>query len=293
MDSLVAWELLAVLLLILANGFFATAEIALVSVDRERLEELAHRGDRSAQSALELARDPQRWLPVVRTAISFLSTLTGALAAVQFTPWLGTHLPDADSVWWQLAALLLIVTCVTLLSVIVGELAPQRVALHYAIPLARLVARPLLVMAQVASPLLWLTGRGTDLLAALVGARGTPPDTVSLSEIESLIERGTEAGIVEPLEQKLAVEALRLSEQQVRQIMRPRVEIDAADVETPPDEILGVLAMAGFSRIPVYEGDLDHILGISRLGNHASQASAPGVVRSRFPADRPLAGTLS
>ena len=89
--------------------------------------------------------------------------------------------------------------------------------------------------------------------------------TVSIDDIEHLIDTGTAEGIVEPFEQKLALEALRLGEHTVRDIMRPRIDLDAMDVDTPPDEILGTVAMAGFSRLPVYEGDLDHIIGFVHI----------------------------
>jgi putative hemolysin len=89
--------------------------------------------------------------------------------------------------------------------------------------------------------------------------------TVSLDDIEHLIDTGTAEGIVEPLEQKLALGALRLGDRSVRDIMRPRIDLDAMDVDTPADEILGTVAMAGFSRLPVYEGDLDHVIGFVHI----------------------------
>ena len=88
---------------------------------------------------------------------------------------------------------------------------------------------------------------------------------MSIDDIEHLIDTGTAEGIVEPLEQKLALEALRLGERTVRDIMRPRIDLDAMDVDTPPEEILGTVAMAGFSRLPVYEGDLDHVIGFVHI----------------------------
>jgi putative hemolysin len=88
---------------------------------------------------------------------------------------------------------------------------------------------------------------------------------VSLDDIEHLIDTGTAEGVVEPLEQKLALGALRLGDRTVRDIMRPRIDLDAMDADTPPDEILGTVAMAGFSRLPVYERDLDHVIGFVHI----------------------------
>ena len=89
--------------------------------------------------------------------------------------------------------------------------------------------------------------------------------TVSLDDIEHLIDTGTAEGVVEPFEQKLALGALRLGDRTVRDIMRPRIDLDAMDVDTPADEVLGTVAMAGFSRLPVYEGDLDHVIGFVHI----------------------------
>jgi putative hemolysin len=95
--------------------------------------------------------------------------------------------------------------------------------------------------------------------------RAADTPATSLQEIRHLIEMGTAEGVVDPVEQKLAFEALQLGDRTARQIMKPRVDIDAVDVETPPEELLGVIAMAGFSRLPVYESDLDHIIGFVHL----------------------------
>lgn len=111
----------------------------------------------------------------------------------------------------------------------------------------------------------WSLGGISSAALRLLGVRGAPEPNVLREEIEELIERGTAEGILEPVEQRLAVGALSLGDRTVRQIMRPRIDIDAADVSTPPEEVLGVVVMAGWSRLPVYEGDLDHIVGFVHL----------------------------
>jgi putative hemolysin len=99
----------------------------------------------------------------------------------------------------------------------------------------------------------------------LLGARGKHEQTVSVDDIEQLLEAGRAEGVLEAVEQAVAVGALRLGERTVRDVMRPRIEIDALDVDTPSDEIIGAIAMAGYSRLPVYDGSLDRILGYVAL----------------------------
>jgi putative hemolysin len=108
-------------------------------------------------------------------------------------------------------------------------------------------------------------GASTDAVLWLLRLRATDEPTVSLDDIEHLIDTGTTEGLVEPLEQRMALEALRLGEHTVGEIMRPRIDLDAMDVDTPPEEVLGAVAMAAFSRLPVYEGDLDHIIGFVHI----------------------------
>jgi putative hemolysin len=142
---------------------------------------------------------------------------------------------------------------------------PKRVALHRAEGIAVLVAPILQVVSVVGRPLVWLMGASTSSVIWLMRMRLLSEPTVSLDDIEHLIDTGTEEGVVEPLEKRLALGALRLGDRTVRDIMRPRIDLDAMDVETPADEILGTVAMAGFSRLPVYERDLDHVIGFVHI----------------------------
>ncbi|MGE5190859.1 MAG: hemolysin family protein [Deltaproteobacteria bacterium] len=269
MDAIVIWEILAILLLIAANGFFSGAEIAVISANRGRLREWASTGDRRAKLALELAENPNRFLPTVQVGITLVGTLAAALGGATIVRTLSGRLADAG---WTFVvhyrseiALGIVVLCLTILSVVMGELVPKRLALRNAAGVARFVALPLDLLSRAAHPIVWSLGTATDTLSFLFGVQHIPARGISMQEIRHLIELGTEEGIVEPVEQKLAFEALQLGDRTVRQIMKPRIDIDAVDAETPEEELLGVISMAGFSRLPVYEADLDHIIGFVHL----------------------------
>ena len=105
----------------------------------------------------------------------------------------------------------------------------------------------------------------TSAVLFLLGAHKQEGPTVSVDDIEHLLEAGRAEGILEAVEQAVATEALRLGERSVRDIMRPRIDLDALDIDTPPDEVLGAIAMAGYSRLPVYEESLDHVIGYVSL----------------------------
>lgn len=262
-------ESLVILLLVMANGFLSGAEIAIISANRSRLREEADAGDERSKLALELAENPNRFLPTVQMGIVFLGTfaavLGGATIAQIFAERLGR------SGWSVIAsrrtelALLTVVVAITLVSVLVGELVPRRIALANPTALARLVARPIDLLARLARPIVSTLGLATDAVSFLFGVKHMPVAGISMQEIRHLIEMGTAEGVVDPVEQKLAFEALQLGDRMVRQIMKPRIDIDALDVQTTHEVVLGAIAMAGFSRLPVYEEDLDHIIGFVHL----------------------------
>jgi putative hemolysin len=269
MDFWLIGQLLAVSLLIALNGCLSGAEIALISANRTELKQMADGGNLQARRALDLAQNPSRFLPAVQVAVSFLNTLAAVLAGVAtvelLTPWLGALNLGLVSNASLAIAVVLAVSGTSLVSVAIGELLPRRVALAQSTGLACLVARPLELLGGALRPIVWLLARGTDALAIVFGAGKIEVPATSLQEIRHLIEVGTAEGVVGEVQQKLAFEALQLGDRTTRQIMKPRVDIDAVDVETPPEELLGAIAMAGFSRLPVYEGDLDHIIGFVHL----------------------------
>jgi putative hemolysin len=263
------WEIAFLSLLILANAFFVAAEIAIIAAKRGRLEQRAEAGSRNARWALELSHDPNQFLSTAQIGITVVSVFGAAYGgqqvASQVSEWLASlPLPflqrHAESI-----GLALFVASYTLVSLIVGELLPKRAALHQAENLAVFVAPVMRLVSKLARPLIWVMGLSTDALLWTFRLRTGEEPSVSLDDIEHLIDTGTEEGLVEPLEMKLALGALRLGDRSVRDIMRPRIDLDAMDVQTPPDEVLGTAAMAGFSRLPVYEGDLDHIIGFVHI----------------------------
>jgi len=257
-------EVIAILVLVLANGIFSGAEMAIVASRRGRLRSMADAGDAAARTALDLASNPDRFLPTVQVGVTLVGTLAAAYG--------GERLVDSLSAWlaatWPalagaarplaLAAFVLSLSFVTL---VLGELVPKRLALRNAESFARIAAPLVQGLSRLAAPLVWGLNLGTSAVLFLVGARGKHEPTVSVDDIEQLLEAGRAEGVLEAVEQAVAVGALRLGERTVRDVMRPRIEIDALDVGTPSDEIIGAIAMAGYSRLPVYDGSLDRILG--------------------------------
>ena len=258
-------ELLIVLALILANGFFSGAEMAIVASRRGRLRDRAEEGDRASRIALELANTPDRFLPTVQVGITLVGTLAAAYGGNQIVSDIADLMtrvgPPALAPWAHSIALGTFVALLSFFTLLLGELVPKRLALRRAEAVARAVAPAMAIFARIASPLVWGLGRATSAVLFLLGAHRLEGPSVSVDDIEHLLEAGRAEGVLEAVEQAVAAEALRLGERTVRDIMRPRIDLDAIDVDTPAEEIIGAIAMAGYSRLPVYEGSLDHILG--------------------------------
>ncbi|MCX7409169.1 MAG: hemolysin family protein [Planctomycetales bacterium] len=260
-----AVELGVVVLMALLNGFFAAAEIAILTARRGRLEQWAEDGDGASAVALQLAHDADRFLPTVQVGITLVSAFTSAYAGARLAAPLEAWLEQLPLAWIaerrEGLSLTLVVCGISFLQLILGELVPKRIAFQNAELLARFVAYPMLVLQRVSRPVIWVLHVTTSLVLRLLGQKNLPPRTVSVEDIQHLIETGTEAGVLEESEQKMAMEALRIGNRTMVDILRPRIDIDAIDIDTPADEVVGAIAMSGFSRVPVCEGTIDHIIG--------------------------------
>ena len=258
-------ELFIILALILANGFFSGAEMAIVASRRGRLRQLADAGDASAAKALELASSPDSFLPTVQIGITLVGTLAAAYGGDRVVDKLAEAIrasaPAQIAAMADTIALTAFVGLLSYFTLVVGELVPKRLALRSAEPVARIVAPVMMAVATIAKPLVWLMGVSTWAVLFLLRAHRQQGPSVSVDDIEHLLETGRAEGVLEAVEQAVAIEALRLGERTVRDIMRPRIDIDALDIATPSEQVLGAIAMAGYSRLPVYDGSLDQILG--------------------------------
>jgi putative hemolysin len=266
---LYVWEILIILALILANGFFSAAELAVIASRRGRLRQLAEEGDKRARQALELANDPARFLPTVQVGITLVGTFTATFGGASLVHELADFLVAVP--WSPIAqhahgvALVIVGLGITLATLLLGELVPKRIALRHSEQLARFVAPMMTWLSRIARPAVWLMSSATNAVLILANSEPSTEPTVSVADIEHLIDTGTAEGVLEPVEKKVAVEALRLGERTVRDIMRPRIDLDALGADTPAEEVMGAVAMAGFSRLPVYERDLDHIVGFVHI----------------------------
>ncbi len=269
-------ELLLIAALILLNGYFAAAEIALISARRAALSHAAEQGSRGAQAALRLTEDPSRLLAAIQIGITLVGFMASAAAAIVLAQPLAEWLRSLGSPWLAGIASGLSVVIVTVLiayfTLVFGELAPKRLGLQRAERVATVVSRPIAFMAMVVSPLVWVLARSTDVVARLLGVvpgQGRPG--VSEEEIKLLV---TEQGTLLDEEKRMIHEIFELGDTVVREIMVPRVDMELVDQEATLDEALKAFRSSGFSRLPVFAEDPDKIIGVLLLKDLVGPAAA-------------------
>ena len=259
-------EYLALLFLILLNGVFAMAEIAVVSSRKVRLHQWVKEGRAGARVALQLASEPGPFLSTIQVGITTIGILSGAFGEAT----IAEHLAEIFAGYPSLApyshglAITIMVMVITYLSVVIGELVPKRLALHNPERIASALARPMRWLAIATSPLVKLFSLSSKGLLRLLGARASAEPPVTEEEIKVLIQQGTEAGVFEEFERKGVANIFRLDNLRTGAIMTPRLEIDYLDMQDDFETNRQKIIASAHSTLPVSEGGLDHIIGVIR-----------------------------
>ena len=252
-----------IIALMLANGFFAASEIAIVSARRGRLEQRAEAGSHGARIALQLLEEPNRFLATVQVGITLISTFAAAFGGDVLAGPLAQLLePYTGPRYAEMIALTAIVLLITYLSLILGELVPKRLALQRAEAIATSVAPVMQRISKLAAPVVWFLTLSTHAVLSLVGRSKEQEEQVTEEDVLSLVREGAEAGTFEAAEQEMIARVFDFADCTSRSIMTPRTEIIALSEETALDEAVERVLQSGYSRIPVYQGSLDKIVGI-------------------------------
>jgi putative hemolysin len=262
-------NLFFILLLILANGIFSGSEIALVSSRKVRLEQRLRQGQRGARQALKLANNPNTFLSTVQIGITLIGILTGALGGATLAQRLELTLNTIAALdpYSQVLSLAIVVSLITYVSLVIGELVPKRVALSAPERIACAVATPMSRLSQLVSPLVHLLSLSTEGIIHLLGIHNGTEPTVTEEEIKVLLEQGTQAGMFEAAEQDMVARIFRLGDRPIKAFMTPRTEIDWLDIDSPLEENRQTILASTHSRFPVCQESIDNCLGFVRLRN--------------------------
>ncbi|MBA3413528.1 MAG: HlyC/CorC family transporter [Actinobacteria bacterium] len=251
-------QIIAVLLIVLANAFFVAAEYSLVTARRSRLGELAAAGSRRARIALRIMDSPIRFIGTVQLGITVFSILLGAVGEPIVEHWID------DTILSTTVAFLVAFTIVTYLHVTLGELVPKAIALTKNEETALWVALPVEGFYLATYPIVWFLQESSNAFTRLFGIQPAPAGVVAHTEedIRMIVAAAEGTGVIEPVEEEMLYKIFDFADKEAHEVMVPRPQVVALSIDLPPQECLAAVVDSPYTRYPVYRGSLDQVIGI-------------------------------
>lgn len=279
------FEILLVVALTILNGLLAMSELAIASSRMPKLRALAEQRVAGAKRAMVLASDPGRFLSTVQIGITLIGILAGVVS--------GAALGERTSLWFRSFGLSetvsealgygAVISLITYVSLIIGELVPKQIALRNPERIACLVAPAMTLLAKVASPIVWFLNQSGMLVLSALGKGGVRKDTVTDAEIHSLIAEAESAGVIEPEERTMIAGVMKLGDRPAKSVMIPRADVQMLDIAASPADVGRLIARTGHSRFVVYKNTPENIVGVLQVKDLAATA-----VRRKIKSIRPL-----
>lgn len=260
-------EIFIIIGLILLNGVLSMSEIALVSARKARLELEAKRGNKSAQTALKLAGEPDRFLSTIQIGITLIGILTGLYSGEAFAYDLAEimrHVPMLEPYAVGISKTVIVII-VTYLTLIMGELVPKRIGMGYAEKVSMLVAKPMYLLSRLASPFVWLLSKSSALTIKITGIKANEENKVTEEEIKAIVKEGFDGGEVQEVEQDIVERVFNLGDRNVGSIMTHRSDLVWLDVTDSIEKIREKVQENLFNIYPVASEKFDNIKGVVYL----------------------------
>ncbi|WP_298299605.1 hemolysin family protein [Hydrotalea sp.] len=257
-------EILIIFFLILLNGVFAMAEIAMVSSRKSRLEAAARKGDKPAKKALELSRNPSRFLSTVQIGITLIGILTGIYSADKIEDDFNSYLHTFELLkpYSETLAITLIVIILTFFSLVLGELVPKRIGLTMPETITKILSYPMYIISVIAAPFIWLLAFTTDLLLKILNIKKSNESHVTEEEIKSIIQEATETGAVQEIEQDIVENVFYLGDRTINTLMTQRMDIDWLNINDSLEKIKLKITSSTHKSFPVCRENIDNVAGM-------------------------------
>ncbi|RXK88291.1 HlyC/CorC family transporter [Chlorobaculum sp. 24CR] len=267
-------------LLILLNGLFAMSEMALITAKRSRLAKLAEDGDKAAATAIKLGHEPTRFLSTVQIGLTVIGVLNGIIGESSFTPPLSNMLESygMSQETSHIISTVLVVMTITYITIVIGELVPKRLGQSDPEGIARIVARPMQILAASTRPFVRLLSASTDALLRLMGKQVNDHPSVTEEEIHAMLEEGSVAGIIEQQEHEMVRNVFRLDDRKLCSLMVPRADIIYLDTALSVEENMQRVGESEHSRFPVCHNGLQWLLGVVNAKQLLAQTIKGGVI---------------
>ncbi len=259
----VGLQLLFLAFLILINAYFASAEMAIVSVNRNKVKILAQEGDVKARLVLDFLEQPNRFLSTIQVAITLAGFLASASAATGMSGDIAYLLGRISIPYPTQVAVVLMTVVLSYFTLVFGELYPKRIALQHSLKIARFTVRPIIFASKITAPFVWLLSASVTILLKLTKQHTVNDhDEFSEDEVMSMVEVGQETGFLKEDGAKMINSIFAFDDKLAYEVMTPRTDVFTIDIDDPRDEYINELMELRYSRIPVYEDDSDNIIGI-------------------------------
>ena len=266
----IIFQIILLFVLILVNGFFAMSEIAIISLNDNKIRRMAEEGHKKANKVLKLTEDSSRFLSTIQIGVTLAGFLTSASAATSFanllSGWLQETLAIHNGGWLTFingASVVVITLIMSYFSLVLGELVPKRIAMHNPEAISFAVVNPLLFIKAFMRPFVALLSVSTNLILRLFGINPKDdPQAVTEEEIRMLVDVGEEKGVIEESQKEMINNIFEFDDIVAGDVMTHRTDVVAVEITDSFDDVVHLAIQEGYSRIPVYEEDLDNIKGI-------------------------------
>ena len=254
--------------LILLNGLFSMSELAIVSARSSRLRVSADKGSRAARAALDLAADPGKFLSTVQIGITLIGIISGAYSGASLGAPTGERLvmlglPERFAAEAGFALVIIVTTYATL---VIGELVPKQLALRLAEPVALIMSLPMVWMARIVAPFVWLLDKSSGVILRLLSIRGGDQERLTADELQMIFAEATRSGVIEEEERAMMAGVMKLADRPVRELMTPRNQIDWIDADADLASLRAKIEASPHSLLPVVaEGTPDNVVGILKV----------------------------
>lgn len=272
-----AFQIFVIAVLTLINAFFSSAEMAIVSVNKNKLKLLVEEGNKNAGLLARLIKEPTKFLSTIQVGITFAGLFSSAYAATGISGEFGLWLVQFNIPYSQEIALITVTICLSYITLVFGELYPKRLALKKSEEIALFSVRPILFVLKLTAPFVKLLSMSTNLLIRLTGINVEDlEEKVSREEIRSFVEVGQEHGAINETEKDMINSIFEFDNKLAEEIMTPRTEVYLINIEKPLKEHLHELLTLKHSRVPVFEGDSDNIIGVLYMKDFIAEAYKVG-----------------
>jgi len=270
-------QLILIAVLTLVNAFFASAEMAIVSLNKNKLKFLEEEGNKKAKLLLKLMEEPTNFLSTIQVGITLAGFFSSASAATGISEDFAIYLDKFNIPYSGQIALVIVTIILSYITLVFGELFPKRIALKKSEAIAMFSVKPIIYVSKIAIPFVRLLSASTNILVRLVGLdKDDLDEKVSKEEIRSFVEVGREHGVINEIETEMINSIFKFDDKLAQEVMTPRTEVYVINIETPLNEYLDELIDERYSRVPVYEDDIDNIIGILYMKDFFSEARKHG-----------------